>query len=214
MSGRENPGSIFRFGAHAAALLWLLIAGGASAGTVYKCVNAGGALAFQATPCAAEDAQTAVEIREQPLIDAKASPSSVDVVRPAAGGFHIHRASSRERSRNRTTPDRLRASQATSWECRAADGEVFYRHTRCPHSVPGDGVMRSGGTYALGRGRGGRTRARSAWDPVPVHARKVSRSEACRRINAIAAVERDGSMRDEHVSAYDHDLGRDPCSGH
>lgn len=214
MSGRANPGSIFRSGARAAALLCLLIAGEAGAGAIYKCVNAGGALAFQATPCAAEDTQTAVEIREQPLIDAEAPPASVDVVRPAAGGIRIRHAMPRERSRSRTTPDRLRATQAISWECRAADGEVFYRHTRCPHSVPGDGVMRSGGTYALGRGRGSRTRARSAWDPVPVHAHKVSRSEACRRINAAAAVERDGSVRDEHVSVYDHDVGRDPCSGY
>jgi hypothetical protein len=74
--------------------------------------------------------------------------------------------------------------------------------------------MRSEGTYALHRGSGGRSHARSAWDPVPVHGRKVPRGEACRQINAVAAVERDGSARDEQVSVYDHNLGRDPCAGY
>ena len=101
-----------------------------------------------------------------------------------------------------------------SWECRASDGEVFYRHARCPHSVPGDGVMRSTGTYAISRGRGKRGGARDAWSPVPLHARKVSRAQACRQINAVAAVDRDGSARDERASAYEHDVGRDPCDGY
>jgi hypothetical protein len=195
----------------AAALLSLLIAAGANAAAIYRCADAGGAPAFQGTPCATHAAQTVMHVRGQPLIGGEAPVPSE--VRPA----HAHPASRKSRA-HAPAPGHSRRgpahAHATSWECRAADGEVFYRHTHCPHSVPGDGVMRSGGTYALRRGGGSRSRARSAWDPVPVHARKVPRSEACRQINAVAAVERDGSARDEHVSVYEHDLGRDPCAGY
>lgn len=185
----------------------LLIAGGVHAGAIYKCVDAHGQVAFQANACPARTRQTAVDVREQPLIDPDAP-----VVAPMKQKSGTQRAHARPRPHRASRRARAR-KEPLSWECRAADGEVFYRHTHCPHSVPGDGVMRSGGTYALRRGGGSRSRARSAWDPVPVHARKVPRSEACRQINAVAAVERDGSARDERVSVYEHDLGRDPCAG-
>ncbi|HJU09047.1 MAG TPA: hypothetical protein VJ727_11275 [Rhodanobacteraceae bacterium] len=42
---------------------------------------------------------------------------------------------------------------------------------------------------------------------------KISRDEACRAINATAASRRDGHARDEQVSVYEHNLGRDPCHG-
>ena len=51
------------------ALLFLLAAGPAHAGSVFKCVDARGAIAFQATPCAVDARQTAMEVQEQPLID-------------------------------------------------------------------------------------------------------------------------------------------------
>lgn len=209
---RNKLDPLIRSGACIGTLLMLLIAGNATAGAIYKCVDASGAIAFQAAPCVAPAAQTAMQVRGQPLLDADAPASAIaEVSLPAQES-----AASFRRSRAHTPARRgshRKRAQTTSWECRAADGEVFYRHTRCPHSVPGDGAMRSDGAYAVTRGRTSRSRARSAWDPVPVHARKVSRLEACRQINAPAAVDRDGHARDEQVSVYEHDLGRDPCSG-
>lgn len=212
MSVGNNPGPGIRGGARIAALLSLLIAGTASADTIYRCVDASGAVAFQAVPCAAHDAQTAMQVRGQPLIDGEAPDSPPARLTSPAYDTDAFFRGSRGHVRTRAGSKRKRA-QATSWECRAADGEVFYRHTHCPHSVPGDGVMRSTGSYVVRRGRG-RRGGHDAWSPVAVHARKVSRSEACRRINAVAAVERDGSRRDERTSAYEHDLGRDPCAGY
>jgi hypothetical protein len=86
---------------------------------------------------------------------------------------------------------------------------VFYRHTRCPASVPGDGVVRDA---FVERTRGSATRnRRGAWQRVPVHGRKLPRAEACRLIQSPAAAVRDGHLRDERVSTYDHLTGRDPC---
>lgn len=191
--------------------LLLLIGGGVHAGAIYQCVDAHGQVAFQANACPAQTRQTALELRGQPLIDPDA---------PAVASMHVqhergtsHRAHAHRYSHHASSRARAR-KQVSSWECRASDGEVFYRHTRCPHSVAGDGVMRSTGVYAVGRGKGKRRGGRTAWSPLTVHARKVARSEACRQINAVAAVERDGSARDEHVSAYEHNVGRDPCSGY
>ena len=191
-----------------AVLLLLAIPGGTRAGTIYKCVAAGAAVTYQDKPCAAHARQAVMSLRQQPLIDDQA-PAAPPVPRSARASSRKSRTPVRARGAHRK-----RAAHATSWECRAADGEVFYRHSRCPHSVPGDGVMRSGGTYLIRRGSGRRSSARSAWSPVSVHAHKVSRALACSRINAVAAVERDGSARDEHASAYEHDLGRDPCAGY
>jgi hypothetical protein len=206
MPGTNNFGPIARRGAHLGAVL-LLITGSATAGTIFKCVDASGAIAFQAVPCGGHGRQTAMQVRAQPLIDANAQAPRF-APEPKASSRK-----SRRDVRTRAGSRRGRGNAATSWECRAADGEVFYRHTHCPHSVPGDGVMRSTGRYVLRRGRG-RRGGRDAWSPVSVHARKVPRELACRRINAVAAVERDGSARDEHASVYEHDLGRDPCAGY
>ena len=209
MSAGTKPGSILCSLVRGAGLLALLMTAEVHAGAIYKCSDASKAPVFQATPCAANVRQAVMHVRGQPLLDAEA-PAPPMVRAPHAGRAWPGKSLLRRRG----GPRHVRAAQATSWECRAADGEVFYRHAGCPHSVPGDGVMRSGGTYALHRGSGGRSRTRSAWDPVPVHARRVSRSEACKQINAVAAVDRDGHARDERVSVYEHDVGRDPCSGY
>lgn len=198
-----------------AALPWLLcVSAGACAGAVYRCVDAHGQVAFQANACPARMRQTAVEIREQPLIDPGAPAAMISPIRMKheAGAPHRARAHPRMRGVSRRASGHKK-KEPLSWECRAGDGEIFYRHTRCPHSVPGDGVMRSTGTYVTGRGHGKR-RGRNAWSPVSVHARKVPRSEACKQINAVAAVDRDGHAHDERISAYEHDVGRDPCSGY
>lgn len=193
-------------------LLLLLAACGAHAESVYRCGDAPGAVAFQATPCAEQTRQTVMAIRQQPLIDPGAP---VAVMAPAgihAGMAHPPGTRSRERRDHR----RVRArKQPTSWECRASDGEVFYRHSRCPRSIEGDGVVRGDGRYlqsAHARSRG--SRVLDAWGSLPVSGHPVARADACKQINGAGSAGRDGSAHDEQVSVYEHDLGRDPCNGY
>lgn len=181
---------------------WLaFVALGASAAPIYRCTGADGHLAFRDTPCGARARQAKLDVTGQPLIDANAPPA---VERPSS-----NRAGPRRGSATRTRVARPKAKETTSWECRAADGEVFYRHTRCPASIPGDGVVRAGyaETQATTRGR----RRHDAWERVPVHGVKVPRSEACRRIHGAGAAGRDGRDHDDAASAYDRLMGRDPC---
>lgn len=186
-----------------AAVLLLAAAHAAHAATVYKCVAATGQVRFGDTPCAVGTTQTKLQPTGQPLIDPRAPRTAAPATHhaaPRAGDRHIPHA-----TRRRT------AKPAMSWECRAADGEVFYRHTRCPGSVPGDGTVRSSGMQQTSSRRG-RSR-HNAWSKVSVHGVKIPRSEACRRIHSAGASGRDGHLRDERVSTYDHLMGRDPCGG-
>lgn len=174
----------------------------AQAATVYKCVNAQGAVTFRDTPCIAGATQTKLAPTGQPLIDPGAPRTA-----PAS-----HRTASHARGRSVSHTTRRRAAKPeTSWECHAADGEVFYRHARCPGSIPGDGtVRRTHSTTASGRRTRGR---RDAWSNISVHGTRVPRRVACRRIHSAGAAVRDGHLRDDRVSTYDHLMGRDPCSG-
>jgi hypothetical protein len=179
----------------------LLTTFGAHAASVYRCVGAHGQVAFRDTPCAAQARQRKLDVQPQPLIGAPGEYAARVAVAPRDRGA----ARSRKKS-GRTA----RVKPATSWECRAADGEVFYRHTRCPGSIPGDGVVRwqDGGDPPSGK----RSRhRRNAWGAVSVHGRKITRAEACLRIHAAGAAGRDGHARDATVSTYDHLMGRDPC---
>lgn len=189
-------------------LLWL-IAAGAHAASVYKCVDAQGHLAYRDTPCAADAQQRKLDLRPLPTIG---DPSEVAASKRAP--THYARPWSRERKTARARKPSMRATRPkpeTSWECRAADGEVFYRHRRCPSSIPGDGVVR--GDYAETQS-GKRSRGRrDAWARVRVHGTKIPRAEACRRIHSAGAAGRDGRTHDETVSTYDHLMGRDPCGG-
>jgi hypothetical protein len=184
----------------AIALLLLTFASSASAASIYKCVATNGSLSFRDTPCVTHARQTKLDLKGLPLIDP---------------GAPRHRRSQRARTasrRARSRHPRAHARRHTlpmSWECRAADGEVFYRHTRCPGSVPGDGVVRMRDAETLS---GSRTR-RTAWSRVRVHGIKIPRAEACRRIHSAGAAVRDGHLRDAHVSTYDRLMGRGPCAG-
>lgn len=182
----------------------------AHAASVYRCADARGHLSFQDTPCAVHTRQRKLDVRPLPTIG---NPSEVAAARrrrePARARHASH--SGRSVRSKRASPRRSRVKPATSWECRAADGEVFYRHAHCPSSIPGDGVVRwqDGGDPPSGtRSR----RRRNAWGAVPVHGKQISRAEACRRIHSAGASGRDGHARDETVSTYDHLMGRDPCS--
>lgn len=167
---------------------------------VYRCVDAHGHVAYQDVPCAADAHGGEVALTPQPTIGgaAEAPPQSRAAPhRPAPSSPRVARMP--------------RAKPAVSWECRTADGELFYRHTRCPASVPGDGVVRN--AFIERTTRKPRRNRRGAWERVPVQGRKLPRAVACERIHAPAAAVRDGHLRDERVSTYDHLMGRDPCSG-
>lgn len=189
-------------------LLWG-IAAGAYAASAYRCIDARGHLAYQDTPCAETARQEKIDVQPLPTIG---DPAEV-AARTARAQAVPNRRASRPDRRPRTHSMRrgADAKPEMSWECRAADGEVFYRHTHCPSSVPGDGVVRGGYAEKMSRSR---TRSRhDAWSSVSVHGTKVTRAEACRRIRAPSAAGRDGHLRDEAGSTYDRLTGRDPCSG-
>lgn len=170
------------------AALALLLAGAhfAHAQAVYKCRDAQGHVAYQDRACPGAATQTQVALAPAP--EPAPSPEYSASARPAA------RTGARRTS---TGSRRARAPEATSYECRAGNGEVFYRHGACPKSI------------RIGDSRGSGSRRGAAAPPVAVSALAMPRSEACRRMHASAG--RSGHARDDAVSTYERNLGRDPC---
>jgi hypothetical protein len=166
-------------------LLLLGFAGGVRAATVYKCTDAGG-VAYQTLPCSAQQSEAVV-----PIAAAPAHAKSPE--------YAVERATE---LRARATKASRSEPQAMSFECRAADGQVFYRHASCPHSVAGDGSATGSAAHRTSRGSGG---------SVPVSSSRIPRDEACREIHAAGSIGRAGHQHDENVSTYEHNLGRDPC---
>lgn len=186
------------------ALLWVCM-GNAHAASIYKCVDTHGRLAFQDIPCAVHTQQRKLDVPPLPTIGDPAEVAAAEHRRDAAHAPHSARSTRKKRASSRQS----RAKPAMSWECRAADGEVFYRHTRCPSSIVGDGVVRT--AYAEKQSRQNTRVRHNAWSRVRVHGTRVPRTEACRRIHSAGAAVRDGHLRDADVSTYDHLMGRDPC---
>jgi len=166
-------------------LLLLGLAGGVRAASVYKCTDAHGAIAYQQLPCAEAARESTVEIAAAPAY-AK-SPEYAFERPPPTAPLRATRTSRRE-------------AEPMSYECRTADGQVFYRHSACPHSV-------SASSAGAAQGRGGRSGTASA----AVSSSRVPRDEACRHIHGAGAIGRAGHQHDEDVSTYDRNLGRDPC---
>ena len=143
----------------------------------WQCRGGRGQVAYQDRPCAAGAAARSIEFAPAPA--PQASPE--------------YRLSSRSPDRaSRSTLPAPPARTAHSFECRASNGEVFYRHGACPASI------------AIPRTSGARREAATA----RVSAQPLSRREACRRMQATA---RAGRERDESYSTYERNLGRDPC---
>jgi hypothetical protein len=168
-----------------ALLLLAVIAKPLHAESVYRCRGADGAIAFQDRPCAAAQAQSLVEILPPP---------------PAAPSPDYGLASSVERrvgARDRAPRVSREHREAMSYECRAANGELFYRHGRCPAKIPASGASQ------------GRTKGAGA--SYAVTAQPIARAEACRKIERAGSIGRNGHEHDERVSTYDRNLGRDPC---
>jgi hypothetical protein len=180
-----------RAAAIAAVIAWAGLIGCARsvhAESVYKCRGAG-VIAFQDRPCASAQAESLVEIAPAP------APSKS----PDYG--HVSRDDRGERPRG-TSLSRGNPKEhhdAVSYECRAANGELFYRHTACPKQI----AMPSSSASSP-RGRSAKERQGYA-----VSAQALPRSEVCRRIASGGS--REGHERDDRVPTYDRNLGRDPC---
>jgi hypothetical protein len=157
--------------------------------SVYKCRGADGAVAFQDRPCANAQAESLVEIMPAP--PPSKSPdygrASQDARGERSRGTHGSRGNPKERR------------DVLSYECRAADGEVFYRHTACPKQIAASGSS----SASSSRGRSAKEKG------YAVSAQALPRSEVCRRIASGGS--REGHERDDRVPTYDRNLGRDPC---
>jgi len=189
---------------HYASLLILLaavvVAAPAHALTIYKCTNTDGNVAYQDSPCGTRARGHEFALRAEP------PATHASVTQSVTPTQQTHSARSRGpatvgATRRIRTPVVSVQSDA-SWECRAANGDVFYQHAPCPAAVAGSVESR----HAPSRGH---SRTNSA--AIAVTGRPVSRVEACRRIHAASASDRPGHDRDEDVSTYERNLGRDPC---
>jgi len=176
-------------------LLLLGLASGARAASVYKCTGAQGEAAYQSQPCA--DGQQAKVIGIAPAPAYAPSPHYAldhdETVRSA-------RTAARGRSGER------REAAPVSYECRAADGQLFYRHGSCPHSIP---AAHARAASASTHGKGA---ARGSGVTVSVSPQRIAREEACHEIQRAGSAGRAGHEHDEVVSTYEHNLGRDPCA--
>ena len=178
---------LFAVGALAQIAL-VLAAHAAHAESVFRCRAADGAIAFQDRPCSNAASTSMVEI----------APAPTFAKSPEYGVGHGDRVARAPHERGGTSHGKRGAArEPMSYECRAANGEVFYRHASCPKTIG-----KSGGSGRR-RGRGGET------DAIAVSGEALPRSEACRRMASGAG--RSGRDRDETVSSYDKNLGRDPC---
>jgi hypothetical protein len=169
----------------------------ATAESVYRCHVAGGALAFQDRPCASGQVESKVEIAPAPPV--APSPQygvAAQATHPARerGGAATRAASVRGRSGT--------SHEALSYECRAANGDVFYRHGACPKQVTAKGEA---------SGKHGGKHSGNAAQTYSVSATALPRGEACRRMSSAGSIGRAGHEHDETVSSYDRNLGRDPC---
>jgi hypothetical protein len=169
-------------------LLLLVLAGGVRADAVYKCVGVDGAIAFQDAPCAPDRRETAVQIDPAP-----ARTPSPDY---GLASTPPHTLRAREARRNQRND-----AETISYECRASNGDVFYRHSSCPHTVAG----------APGGAKASTHSEKGSAQKLTVSARAVSRGEACAQIHRPGAIGRHGREHDDDVSTYDRNLGRDPC---
>lgn len=170
--------------------------------TIYKCTGADGAVAFQETPCGARSRGGEFVLRAESAVAAAAAAATAEPrerkPRVTASPRERYPAASRRRPR---TPV-VTVTPEASWECRVANGDVFYQHAPCPAAVAGSVELR----HAATRGR-----SRVGASAIAVSGRPVTRAEACRRIHAASASDRPGHERDEDVGTYERNLGHDPC---
>jgi hypothetical protein len=173
----------FSLGIALAAIALVTFAKSAHADSVFRCRGADGAVAFQDRPCADATAQSIVEIAPAPPVQ----PS------PDYGV-----ASAREPRMAHTRTGGRAPREAISFACHAANGETFYRHGSCPKQIAVAGAESRGKS-----GKGAKT--------VGVTAEAMPRADVCRELSRGGSIGRAGHERDESMSSYDRNLGRDPC---
>lgn len=181
-----------------------------AAAAIYKCTDGKDHIAYQAKPCAAHlrSQVMALKAAAPPAADKSAAGSRENAAAPprASAAGAVQRTPAHRRApgkRGGTARGQPPADNAElSWECRIANGEVFYQHSPCPDRVTAVSQQRDSATH----GRHAGTPAATA-----VSTRALPRREACRRIHAASASGRAGHERDEDVSSYERSLGRDPC---
>lgn len=165
----------------AAAALFTGPAAASGSKPIYKCVDAKGAMTFQAAPCTAGAQQSEVKLREPPK-----EPEAAD---------------DEEREFDPETGQPIEVAVAVSYECTTAQGWTFYKHKPCPPGIrvakPGAAVDKSD---QLAQTQGEWVRVTSA---------PVTRMEACRRIAEGTA--RKGHVFDDVVTDRDRGTGNDPC---
>ena len=133
----------------------------AHAESVYKCRSADNMIAFQDHPCLGTEAESRVEMQPAPPVTASPDYGRASQDEDAPHAHALPRV--RGRSADRREP--------MSYECRAANGDVFYRHGSCPKQIT------DGGASTKGRARLGNTASTFA-----VSGQALPRSEACRRM--------------------------------
>ncbi len=172
----------------------LLVAFGAAraqAGTVYRCSGDRGSTLYQDRPCAAATDQSVVALAPAPAY-AQSPHYALEREETAKTASHA--------PRPRTASRRASPAAESSYECRTADGQVFYRHSACPHSVP-----------AIDHGNAPHRGRSTAAKSVAVTSTRISREDACYELRRGGAAGRSGRQHDQDVSTYDKNLGRDLC---
>lgn len=154
------------------------------AANAFKCTNEKGHITYQQIACPAGHAERRFVFVPPPKADAL----------PVAAAEPKPKPPRPPRRARRVSED----AGPASYECRVTNGEVYYQHAPCPTTVPGEGA-------APRRGK------RGASSALSVSGRALSRRDACKRIRAAGATSRAGHDRDEDVSTYEKNLGRDPC---
>lgn len=167
-------------------LCLLFASTGVCAESVFVCRSLDGTRSYQDHACARRLQQSQLEIAAAPP--------------PAASPDYALPSARISTQRRRTAPPAARVHEAASYECRADNGEVFYRHSTCPRSIRIDAAQTAGTTR-----RGGKAAMASVTGAV------VQRNDACKRIRASGFSGRAGHERDDRVSTYERNSGRDPC---
>src|SRR5262245_51126155 len=106
----------------------LFSSGVASAGAIYKCADAAGAISYQSTPCAEGSAQSDVTIRQENAPPAQPSDAGSNYRLPAAPQNKPQPAAPPQNAAPAPKP-------AVSYRCSATNGDVFYRHDACPDFI-------------------------------------------------------------------------------
>lgn len=171
------------FGIALAAVGFGALARSAHAETVFRCRGVDGAVAYQDHACSNANAQSIVEIALAPAVQ----PSPDYGVSIAREPRVAHARSSARAPR-----------EPVSFACHAANGETFYRHASCPKQI----AVTDAGNHGKA-GKGAKT--------VGVTAEAMPRAVVCRELSRGGSIGRAGHARDESISSYERNLGRDPC---